>query len=126
MSLTVLIAGGTGLIGTRLTKLFREKGHRVRLLSRTPRGEDQFGWDLNSQTIDERAVPGADIIINLTGAGIADKHWTAARKKVLIDSRVQSTHLLRHALEQSGHQPRAFLSSSAIGYYGKLRRRLGE
>lgn len=118
MALTMLIAGGTGLIGSRLTQLLQSKGHSVRLLSRTPAGTDQYAWDPLSGRIDDRAVQGADIVINLAGAGIADKRWTPARKKLIIDSRVASAHVLREAFQRLGHQPRAYISSSAIGYYG--------
>ncbi len=115
---TVLIAGGTGLIGARLAEIFQEKGYVVRILTRRPKGPGQFGWDPLSGQIDDRAVLGADVVINLTGAGIADRRWTPARKKLLVDSRVESTRVLRDSFQRLGQQPRAYLSASAIGYYG--------
>lgn len=118
MSLHILIAGGTGFIGARMAEMFRSKGHNVRILTRTPRGAGQFGWDLVAGTIDDQAVAGADVVINLAGAGIADGRWTPARKKLLIDSRVQSAHLLRDAFQRLQHFPKAYLSISGIGYYG--------
>lgn len=115
---TTLLAGGTGFIGTRLTEMLRERGHTVRILTRHPRGEGQFAWDTEKETIDENAVAGVDFIINLAGAGIADKRWTPARKRELIDSRVKSTHLLERAIIKTGVRLQAFVSSSAIGFYG--------
>jgi len=118
MPLTILLAGGTGFIGSRMTELFTAKGHTVRVLTRTPRDAGQFGWDLAAGAIDDRAVDGADVVINLAGAGIADGRWTPARKKILIDSRVQSAQLLRNAFQRLKHYPKAYLSASGIGYYG--------
>lgn len=116
--MTTLLAGGTGFIGARLTEMLRQQGHTVRLLSRQPKGADQFAWDLNAETMDEKALEGVDYLINLTGAGIADKRWTTARKKELIESRTKSAQVLADAIRRSGHKPRALVSASAIGYYG--------
>lgn len=118
MALTILLAGGTGFIGRRLVPFLQSKGHTVRVLTRKPEGSDQFGWDPMAGTIDDNAVRGADIAINLAGAGIADRRWTAARKKLIIDSRVQSAHTLRAAFQRLGQLPKAYISSSAMGYYG--------
>jgi len=118
MSRTILLAGGTGFIGSRLANLLRSQGYTVRLLTRTPHGPDQFVWDPMSGKIDDAAVAGADIVINLAGAGIADKRWTSTRKKLIVDSRVRSAYLLRDAFQRTGHLPEAYLSAAAIGYYG--------
>jgi uncharacterized protein (TIGR01777 family) len=66
----------------------------------------------------EKGAVQADYIINFTGAGIADARWTSARKKLLISSRVKSARLIKKGLEKSGHRPKAYISSSAIGFYG--------
>lgn len=118
---TVLIAGGTGLIGMRLSELLQARGYEVYHLSRTRDLNATFPayqWDLNKGTIDAEAIRTADYVINLAGAGIADKRWTPARKKLIIDSRVQSAALLLRAFEEQNHRPKAYLSSAAIGYYG--------
>jgi len=115
---TILLAGGTGFIGSRLADLFRSKGHTVRLLTRTPQGPDQYAWDPMAGRIDDTAVVGADIVINLAGAGIAEKRWTPSRKKLIVESRVRSAQVLREAFQRSGQLPEAYLSASAIGYYG--------
>jgi len=118
MARTILLAGGTGFIGTKLAELLRSRGHHVRLLTRTPRGADQFGWDPAAGQIDDEAVRGADVVINLAGAGIAEQRWTPARKKLIIDSRVESARVLRDAFQRLDQLPEAYLAASAIGYYG--------
>lgn len=118
---TVLIAGGTGLIGRRLSILLQNRGYTVIHLSRTRNLEATFpayAWDLQRQTIEQEAIEQADYIINLAGAGIADKPWTAARKKLIIESRTQSNALLRKAALERSTPLRAYLASAAIGIYG--------
>jgi len=118
---TILIAGGTGLIGQRLSRLLAEKNHTVLHLSRTRNLDAEFPayhWDLQQMTIDEDALAKADIVINLAGAGVADKRWSAARKKLIIDSRVNGNLLLKDRFVQMDAPPKAYLSASAIGYYG--------
>jgi uncharacterized protein (TIGR01777 family) len=118
MSKTVLLAGGSGLIGKRLAQMLREKGYSVRVLTRSPKGDNQFFWNPAKGEIDERALQSIDCVINLAGAGIADKRWTAARKRELIESRVQSARTLRDAFLRTGFRPQAYSSTSAIGCYG--------
>jgi uncharacterized protein (TIGR01777 family) len=73
---------------------------------------------VTAQTIDPQAMEWADAVIHLAGEGVAEKRWTAARKKSILDSRTQSTQLLYRAIEQAEQKPLAFISASAIGYYG--------
>lgn len=118
---TVLIGGGSGLIGSRLSELLTQKGYTVWHLSRTvdPNATYKtFHWDAKKQQIDQEAVDGADYIINLAGAGIADKRWTDHRKQVIIDSRVNTTLLLRDAIQRSTNTPKAFLSAAGSSIYG--------
>jgi hypothetical protein len=118
---TVLIGGGSGLIGTRLSEMLTEKGYTVWHLSRSRKPEARFKtyhWDARKQEIDQEAVDGADYIINLAGAGIADKRWTEKRKRAIIDSRVDTTRLLRNAIQRSGRTPKAYLSASGANIYG--------
>jgi uncharacterized protein (TIGR01777 family) len=77
-----------------------------------------YQWDIAAGTIDKEAVREADYIIHLAGAGIADRRWTASRKREIMDSRVQSTALLAGALREESHRVQAVVSASAIGYYG--------
>jgi uncharacterized protein (TIGR01777 family) len=104
-----------------LSEMLRERGYTVQHLSRKadPNAEfPAFGWDLQKGTIDEAAVEKADYVINLAGAGIADGRWTEKRKKIIIDSRVDSVHLLLKTFQKLGKKPQAYLSSAATGYYG--------
>lgn len=117
----ILIAGGTGLVGQHLSRLLQSAGHEVIHLSRKPALEAPFPayvWDVDKGVLDERAILRADVIINLAGAGIADRNWTPSRKKEIIDSRVRSAALLLKALQRTGKKPSAYLSAAAVGYYG--------
>jgi uncharacterized protein (TIGR01777 family) len=124
MAKTVLVAGGSGFIGSRLVERLQAEGHRVRLLTRTPRAEHHFGWNPADGQIDDEAVRGADVVINLAGAGIAEKRWTPERKKLIISSRVDSARVLGQAFRRLQHLPQAYLAASAIGYYGNSGERL--
>lgn len=118
---TVLIAGGTGLVGARLSEILRGRGYNVNHLSRRQNLQSNFpayAWDIKKGIIDENAFVEADFIINLAGAGIADQRWTAARKKLIIESRTQSTALLTRYLKEKKHKVKAYLSASAMGFYG--------
>lgn len=120
---TVLITGASGLVGQHLTPLLQQKGYRVVHLSRSvpeKAGVETFKWDVHKQEIDARAVEQADYIIHLAGAAIADKEWSNERKKEIIGSRVESTHLLFKALLHTPKKLKGFVSASAIGYYGAV------
>ncbi len=117
----VLIGGGSGLIGQHLSELLVREGYEVSHLSRSKQGAHRFPtyqWDAQAQTIDDEAILQADYVINLAGAGIADARWTDRRKKLIIDSRTETTRLLKNSFERLDHFPRAYLSASAVGYYG--------
>ena len=117
----ILVAGGTGLVGTRLVQLLRKKGYEVALLSRKASNSKEtttYRWDTTSGEIDLAAVQNADAVINLAGAGIADSWWTPQRKRLIIESRTHSTGLLLQALQTSPNPVKTYLSASAIGYYG--------
>ncbi|WEK37736.1 MAG: TIGR01777 family oxidoreductase [Candidatus Pseudobacter hemicellulosilyticus] len=119
---TVLITGGTGLIGKALTKLLTDKGYQVIILTRhpkTPDGRVSYAvWDPAAKSIDTKAVQQADYIVNLAGENVMGKRWSKNRKQEILDSRVQSAELLADALRQPGHQVKAVISASAIGWYG--------
>jgi uncharacterized protein len=118
---TLLIAGGTGLIGARFLATQGRHFSEVRLLSRQAgerNGVKAFAWDPARGTYDPMAFAGVDYIINLAGAGIADKPWTSERKKLIVQSRVDSLQTLLRALQETGARPNLVLSASATGYYG--------
>ncbi|MEB2778917.1 TIGR01777 family oxidoreductase [Algoriphagus sp. C2-6-M1] len=114
----ILISGGSGLIGHKITQLLELKGYAVAWLSRSQQKQKSFLWDIEKQTIDSEAMEWADAILHLAGAGVAEKRWTAERKKLILDSRIQSTRLLYDAVEKATAKPNAFISASAVGYYG--------
>ena len=117
----VVISGGSGLIGSHLTRLLLKEGYQVAHLSRSVR-EDKavhhYLWDVEEGKIEEGALEDADYIINLAGAPIADKRWTAKHKQAVIKSRTAGTGLLVRELARLQLKPKAFISASAIGYYG--------
>lgn len=126
---TILITGGTGTVGKRLTKLLLEKGYAVIVMGRGGKPNDAAGsinpanlsfakWDIVAQTIDESAIQAADYIIHLAGAGVADQRWSASRKKEIADSRINSCALIIKALSSIPNKVKAVVSASAIGWYG--------
>lgn len=124
MSKTILLTGGSGLIGTPLTRLLLQQGHTIHHLSRDPQAHGNprlkvFGWDVNKNEIDENCVKGVDTIIHLAGEGIAEKRWTDNRKQNIIESRTNSIRLVFDLLKkQTTHLVKTLISASAIGFYG--------
>jgi uncharacterized protein len=119
--MNILITGGSGLLGSRLTELLTQKSYHVAWLSREAgekNGIKCFSWEPMKGKIDEAAVQWADAIIHLAGAGVADKPWTEKRKEEILQSRLRSTHLLYSTLKKLNKSLTAFISASAIGYYG--------
>ena len=117
----ILITGASGLIGSKLIRSLQDKGHSVTVLSRNPeniRGARAFHWDVENKQIDKNAFIGIDTIINLAGAGLAEKRWTSSRKQVIIDSRVESVKLLYKTISETKSPVKTFISASAIGFYG--------
>ena len=117
----ILISGGTGLVGKRLTKLLEKQGHGVQHLSRSPKtnsGNKTIVWDPANKTVDAEKLKGIDYIFHLAGAGVADKSWTSDYKNTITASRIESTKLLFDALSQLEKKPKGLVSASAVGYYG--------
>jgi uncharacterized protein (TIGR01777 family) len=119
----ILIAGGTGLVGKRLTEMLLDKGYSITILTRTANATSTnpnisfANWDTDKQTIDDQAVSNADAIVNLAGAGVADKRWSVARKKEIVDSRVNSGRLIVNALQHIPNNINVVVNASAIGWY---------
>lgn len=129
---TVLITGGTGMIGKTLTKALLGKNYEVIVLTRNA-SEDarnkaqeireftsvQYAeWNVEKQTINEAAIAKADHIIHLAGANLGDKRWTKKRKKEMVDSRVESGKLIVESLKRIPNKVKAVINASAIGWYG--------
>ena len=116
----ILITGGTGLLGSQLTRKLIEKGHRVSFLTRNPNQGNVpgFKWDPENKSLEEGAFDKVDTLIHLAGAGVADKRWSDKRKAVIFNSRVEGSKLLFEQLASIDHQVGTFISASATGYYG--------
>jgi uncharacterized protein (TIGR01777 family) len=123
---TVLITGGTGLVGTMLAKKLQEKGYELIILTRKLPADNSLSknrisyaqWDIDRQSIDIAAIQKADYIIHLAGAGVVNRKWTEAYKKEIQDSRTQSSLLIIDALQKNTNKVKAVISISAIGWYG--------
>lgn len=117
----ILITGGTGFIGARLADELQADGHELTVLVRDyARARLILGTRPELlRSLDEvdqdRQI---DAVINLAGAGIADKRWTGARKRLLLNSRLQTTKALVALCQRLRHRPRVLLSASAVGFYG--------
>ena len=120
----IIITGGTGLVGKRLTTFLQEKGYEVNILCRNPKQPNEYKWNIEANFIDEKVFENAIAIIHLAGAGVADKRWTDERKQEIIDSRVKSTQLLFEYLAEGKHQIQSFISASAVGFYGDRKNEL--
>lgn len=123
MSEKVLITGGSGLIGTRLTTLLIEKKYEVVHLGRAPRQArvPTFSWLPDEGRMDRTALEGVSAVIHLAGASIAGRRWTSGYKKEILASRVDSTRMLFGAIQAGGNRVRSFISASGIGYYRQQR-----
>jgi len=120
---TVLLTGGTGLVGRSLTRHLIAKGYKVIILTRklpaAAKEQVEYAvWDITSNTINLQAIQKADYIIHLAGAGVVDKRWTDAYKKEIRNSRTQSSALLVATLQNNTNKVKAVISASAIGWYG--------
>lgn len=120
---TVLITGGSGLVGRHLSRKLKDKNYNVVVLSRSPEKSadiKSYFWDPEKDEIDHTAITEADYIIHLAGAGIGDKRWTASRRKDIIDSRVKTADLIFRAVRDTGRKVNAFITISGSNYYGTL------
>lgn len=115
----IVVAGSHGLIGSELLERLRAEGHRVRrLVRRPPQTAHEREWDPDRGILDPAALEGADAIVNLAGAGIGARRWTAAYKRVLLTSRTRTTDLLARTTAGLDSPVPVLVQGSAIGYYG--------
>lgn len=113
----IAVAGSSGLIGSALVPALRAAGHEVvRLVRRAPAAADERGWDPPAGRLDDGALDGVHAVVNLCGAGIGERRWTAARKQVLIDSRVEPTEVLAGAVAERGIP--ILVNGSGAHFYG--------
>lgn len=116
--LTVLVTGASGLVGQALTAFLSTGGHRVRRLGRGAPGPEDFRWDPARGELDPAALHGVDAVVHLAGEPIAGARWSAAQKRRILESRVQTTALLAERLAAMPERPRVLVSASAVGIYG--------
>ena len=122
----ILVSGSTGFLGTALIAALEREGHTIARLVRPDTGQTKVvgaekqivRWDPVGGEFDAKAAEGADALVHLAGASIADGRWNAARKKLLGTSRVEATRYLMGALAKLQQSPRVIVASSASGYYG--------
>jgi uncharacterized protein (TIGR01777 family) len=128
----IVIAGGTGFLGSPLSEVLAEDGHEVRVLTRSlgpgesrhesgtgVPGVTRVGWTPNGETgAWVGAIEGADAVVNLAGESISGRRWTPQRKAQLRDSRVLPTRSLARAIASASSPPPVFINVSAIGFYG--------
>ena len=122
----IVIAGGSGFLGTALTHTLTRDEHKVSILTRrntaafpTQPRVNYVSWDPNGRRGPWAGVlNGADAVINLAGESIAAKRWSAAQKQTIRESRLGATQSLAAAISEAAHPPRVFVSGSAVGYYG--------
>ena len=122
MGKKVLITGGTGLIGKRLTQLLLDKGYEVALLSRKKAdipSVQVFEWDIQKNYIEEGALDNLHFLVHFAGTNVAEGRWTEERKKSILESRTESIRLIARKLAEKQIKPAAFVSASGISYYGQ-------
>ncbi len=114
----VAITGSSGLIGSALRERLRARGDTVvALVRRTPEHPDEVGWDPHTRELDPAVLDGVDAVVNLAGAGVGDARWTAKYRRLIVDSRTDSTYAVARAIAATG-RPVRLVSGSAVGYYG--------
>jgi uncharacterized protein len=128
-TMRVIVLGGTGLIGKALVAGLVKDGYAVVVLSRDPRrysgrlpaGVQLQGWDGRSAQGWSHLADGAAALVNLAGESIGSGRWTAARKKSILESRVNAGKAVVEAVDAAQDKPRVVIQASAVGYYGSRR-----
>ncbi len=126
-AMKIVVAGGTGFLGTALADALVEDRHDVVVLTRRPAADAVdprrrfVPWTPNGESGEwAREIDGAGVVVNLAGESIAGRRWTPAHKAQILDSRVKATSSLATAIRSAGSPPVLFVSGSAVGYYGPL------
>ena len=118
----IAISGSSGLLGSALVPALTRDGHSVVVLvrddARYESGAEAVLWNPLERTLNVDKLDGIDVIINLSGAGIAESRWTDARMKLIRDSRIETTQFLAESIARLERKPALFMSASAIGIYG--------
>lgn len=120
----IIITGGTGFIGTALTKSLLLDGHQVWILTRNPQsahlseGARGVGWDGRTTNGWESLVSQVDAIVNLAGENLGAGSWTKARKNRILSSRVEAGRVVTEAIRKANPRPKILIQASAVGFYG--------
>jgi uncharacterized protein (TIGR01777 family) len=117
----VLITGGRGLVGQHLCEKLLDRGYEVAILSRNDAADSKiahYTWNIDSKIVDREVINNSDFIIHLAGINIGGKRWTGKRKRKIVDSRIKSADLIFNNIDRHHTKLKAFISASAIGYYG--------
>lgn len=115
----IAVTGASGLIGSSLVPVLRDRGHEVvRLVRRAAKTPDEVRWDPSTNYVDPSGFTDIDGVVHLAGAGVGDRRWTAAYKAEILSSRVLGTRTIATAMASLDPRPRVFVCGSAIGYYG--------
>jgi uncharacterized protein (TIGR01777 family) len=122
----ILISGSTGFLGTALIESLEREGHTILRLARPDAGSKQtrsatsqtIQWDPVGGALDAAGAEGADALVHLAGASIAEGRWNDSRKNLLRTSRIDATRHLMGALSKLQRPPQVIAASSAVGFYG--------
>jgi uncharacterized protein len=121
----IIIAGATGFVGSRLVEQLLAQGHEVVIFARSPQqARNRFvkaqvvGYEPLKSGEWQQAISGCDAVVNLAGEPIAEKRWTPAQKRTILDSRQLSTQKIVEAIAAASVKPAVLINASAIGYYG--------
>ncbi len=114
------MSGSSGLVGRAVSRLLERQGHRVARLVRTspPQGPGFVYWNPAAGEIDRSSLQGFDAVVHLAGENVGSGRWTAQKKRLIRESRVEGTRLLSRALAALDRPPRVMACASAIGFYG--------
>lgn len=116
----ILITGASGLIGKALQRSFEEKGWDMLLASRgEPKDENHVKWTVEEGFSEPERLEGIDAVVHLAGESVSGLRWTDEKKKAIRESRVAGTRNVVDAISKLSNKPKAFIASSAIGYYGE-------
>lgn len=117
--MNIILAGGTGFIGTHIMERLKKAGHTVSILSRTA-GAGRIVWNAVQAGAWEQSIAGADAVINLTGESVGAGRWTNTQKERIRNSRIDATRAIVEAIRTSANKPRVLVNASAVGYYGHV------
>lgn len=115
----IVIAGGSGLIGSACRTYFTQQGYDVVILTRREKRQvGEVHWDPEHRTITRNVIDGASAVLNLCGLSLADKRWSARYKEELLSSRVVPAQFLKSLIEEAKEAPTCYIGISGIGIYG--------